>query len=325
MIQCSSCSNFYRPPWSQKLQFERAPVQTADGGLWALAATSVRCVTCGALNDFHFPESPSGPRLTLYGDESYFWSSGKKGFYYVYAFVGAFDEALKKLTDRMHSCKLLIRPDQDPTSWNFHTSDLRNPHWLAKNNIPHPVTRIDEIMLSLAASLSEHSDSRIVSSSVYPCKHLQYLETNDRKDYVVRDHVITGSIVTLTDFLTQEGISPDFFLESVDNSASADFMDIYIERIGRGLFHSLSFLYCSRRKNVGLPTTVRKSEAVELEYADLVAFWTRRYFHCKRSNRSPEVPLEAFGSILWGAFTPRGYGTISSIGFPWEFFYPNLR
>lgn len=320
-IDCSSCGRSYPPPWTEKLPFEFAPVESKDGARWAVSALSVRCPTCDQPNLFNFPSTVEEKNTTLFGDEGFDWHLTGKNFVYAYAFVGLHQHLGAQIERVLSDAKRLLLPDRDPADWVLHCADWRDERWRRKNRVALSIQEINDLLKQIARSIAAPSDERFISAIILPGVKKN---TDKRKtESSARDYVLRASLMVLTDFLTRRGFSVDFVLETQnDKDHRRNAIDYPVERIGRSLRHDLGFLYVSRGKLIGLPITVPKESRAELELADLVAFMVRRYFRSLDANRHTEFPLELLGEVFWGMFTPRGFGTRCATGFPWGFFFP---
>lgn len=317
----------FDPNWAEKLAFEYAPfaITLRDGSKasYAPAGIQLPCPVCQSSTEILFP-SPAAEReaVEIFGDESYELATDRKRFFFAYAFVGTYANGRTALQAQMDRFKRTVLPDADPHSWTFHANEIRKPEWRAKHGVQADLGAINTGMRELANTFAAIENQRVASVTVCPILDINKVFRDGRKVRDgVRDLVLSQAIYTLTDTMTQHGFSPAFKLESVDNSARPEFMEHAVERVARSLFCSLSYLYVARGKVVELTTTVSKGASVELEYADLLAFWTNRHFSSMNRGKPSEVPLEAFGPVIWGAFTRRGVGLSISAGFPWERFY----
>lgn len=271
-----------------------------------------------------FPISPvvGGGHLTLFGDESYHWSVSGDRLSYVYAFVGATPAGYQLLDHALRGFKERVRRDSDPNSWIFHTADLRSSRWRKRNGVALDIVELNNEMRRLASEIGAHDRDVFLYVGAALNTVSPTIAGKSNKLSFVRDHLLMASFIVLTDDLTKQGASPSFVLEQVGNAASPEFMDAYVERIGRSLFHSLSFLYAARCKFVGLPTTVPKNSGVEIQIADFVAYWANRYFYLHGISRQSEVPMELFGPANWGSMSGKHFGLFPGTGFPWDIFSP---
>ena len=311
----------FRPPWGKKLPHEYSSFSDAVGTIFAPTAVSVPCDTCGENTLLEFPKSPvGGGYITLFGDESYHWSTVGGRLTYIYAFVGAIPEGYRTLDGALKNFKEIVRPNCDPSNWVLHTADLRNSRWREKNGVTIGIDAINEEMRRLASLLGQNDRDIFLYVGSTIKADSPIMGGKNAKLGFIRDRLLTASLVALTSHLTSQGASPSFVLEQVGNAAAPDFIDAYVERIGRGLFHSLTFLYSARGQFVGLPTTAPKSTCVEIQFADFVAYWANRSFHRQSLDRQSEVPMELFGSVAWGASSGNRFGLFSRVGFPWDVF-----
>lgn len=323
IILTCTCEHQFPPPWAEKLPFEFAPIQSADGGRWALSGLELKCPICQRPNTLNFPtpETQRG-RTTLFGDEAVEWFRHETLLLYVFAFVSLHIEFYQKLSERMRSLKCLIRPDEDPTSWAFHVKEFRNERWRGRNRITMPIQQVNELLRELATALASPDDRRFISATVFPYLRSSPTESKGQAEQKIRDKTLSAALTHMTDHLTQQGFSIDFVVEAQGDDHKRNSIDFSVERVGRALRHDLTYLYISRCQLIGLPVTDPKGSQLELELADLVAYMVRRHFHCLYIKRQPEVELELLGKVVWGVFVPGRFGTRTAIGFPWDHFYP---
>jgi len=99
--------------------------------------------------------------------------------------------------------------------------------------------------------------NRFISATIFPPFNRRYVNTK-RPNEAIRDTTLTASILTVIDYLTSQGFNLELVLESQTYSHERQQIDYFVERIGRGLRHSLVFLYQCHAREVGLPTTAPK-------------------------------------------------------------------
>ena len=325
-IACG-CGAAYRPPWNQRLKFEFNTFQSADGASWALAGLDFPCPTCGTMNHLPFPEcKETRSRTTLFGDEAYEWIGLDSGLVYTIAFAAFQRDFGSAIETKLASLKQRIRPSADSSSWPLHISDLRNERCREKHNVTLTIQEMNDLIRSLARSLAEPADERLLAATVFPGFKIKKGKVAKRRiEDIVRDRVLSAAILTLTDHLTKQDFPVDFVLEAQTDAHTQNRIDYSVERVGRGLRHDLGFLYVSRCQGIGLPITEPKRAHAEMEVADLVAYMVRRYFLRTNSGKPTEFPLEDLGEVFWGSFAPKRFGTISAKGYPWDFFFPGFQ
>lgn len=294
-ITCE-CKNVFRPPWSKRLAFEYSPMllnlDNGEKAVFCPCEIPIPCPSCGKRNTLTIPtDASNGGSVTLYGDESYPGDDDGKRYVFVYAFVGATENGREHLKESLERFKGSVRPNIDPSTWRFHTKDVRSPEWRRKKNIERSTGELNEMMEDLAAAVATRPEDRWISITV--CSVLDKTKLfNDGRDPEngVRDLVLTSAIFSAVEELTKQGFSPSFILEAVKNHTNSEYMDYFVERIGRSLFHDLGFLYSTRGKQVGLPVTRKKAYTFEMEYADFLAFWTNRFFQRQSIGKHTEIP-----------------------------------
>jgi hypothetical protein len=214
----------------------------------------------------------------------------------------------------------------DPTTWPFHVWELRNTRWRKKNNVPLSTEEVNEIIRQFAKTFSKfEAGETVLSATVFPPFNLHLGNPEPELATVIRDRVLTAAIISLTEATTRQGLTPIFTIEAQSLDHKRNQIDYFVERIGRGLFHDVGFHWVRRGKLVVPPTTAPKGTTMEMEIADLLAFVVARYFFRLLQKKPTEYPLESFGEVLWGAFTPTRFGTHPAVGFPWAHFYPDLQ
>jgi hypothetical protein len=216
-------------------------------------------------------------------------------------------------------------PTCDPEEWTLHVKDLRSPQWRAKNDVKHDTASVNKLIRRVACSLGENQTDRFLAATIMQANGLKSFPSKGEIVSYARDNTLTAALFGVTEFLTRNGFSLDFVLESQGTDFKSNQIDWYVERIGRAFRFYIGYHWISRCKYVGLPTTAPKGKHFELELADILAFSVNRYFHTKRINRNTEFPLTDFGNIFWGYFVENRFGTHLSIDFPWEHFHPNTR
>jgi hypothetical protein len=314
-LQCG-CGCVYPPPWREKLPLEWAPAADATGKIFVLSGLPIACPKCGTRNTLTFPSTPARGHCHLYGDEAS--DEARQGLFYVYAFVGI-NPGTTIIKDSLSALKTKIRPAHDPSSWPLHVWEIRDSRWRVQHHIKLNIHEIDAAFLDFAQSLAAQPDSRFISVTVMPPITMDGKKKKEVIDYV-RYTALTVGIMTTTEFVTRQGLSVEYTIEAQTLAHRDHQIDYFVERIGRGLNHNLVFHWMRNGKYVGLPTTAPKGSTIELEVADFVAFWTRRYLSRFDRGLQSEIPPESFGKTYWGCLVNRRFGTHYSVGFPWDFF-----
>lgn len=256
--------------------------------------------------------------MVLYADEAE-QVLDKRTHVYVYAMVGATKERIGQIEQDVASTKRAIRPEIDPREWVLHVKDVRSPEWRKHNNVLLSTNDIDKALLALCDAIAADPETRYISVTTLPPIPLDPLPSLE----TIRDFVLTTAIVHTTSDLTRQCITPSFVFEAQTQSHRDNEIDYFVEKVGRGLRQTLLYAYVCRGCDVGLPITEAKCARAEMELADLVAFMVRRYFFCCFKQRLTELPPERLGKLLWGSLATTGaFGHISSIGYPWAFFFP---
>lgn len=315
-IHCQ-CGTVFSPPWGKPLEFEYAPLQSKDGGIWVFSGLPLSCPNCSVENEFKFPSVKSRGSIHLYADEAGEWFGND--YFHVYAFVGVRGDIKKKIDDSLTEAKKTLRPDDDPKSWYWHTWEIRNTRWRRANNVRLQIGEIDAVIRSVVESLSGGLDKRLLSAIV--CPPLNFIKYNRSKNKIlsdVRDQTLTAGIIGLTELCTRNGLKPNFTIESQTPAYRDNQIDYFVERIGRGLYQDLGFHYVCRGRNIGLPDTAPKGSCLELELADLIAYIVRRFYFTANSGIQTEFPLDLLGTVFWGFLSPTGLETKSQVGFPWK-------
>jgi hypothetical protein len=299
------------------LEFEYPPLQSKDGGIWVFSGLPLTCPNCSAENEFSFPKVKSRGSIHLYADEAGEWFGSR--YFHVYAFVGVRGEFKKKIESSLTEAKRILRPNDDPSGWCWHTWEIRNTRWRKANNVRLQIGEIDVVVRSVIESLSEGLDKRLLSAIV--CPPIRALMHNDGRNKTlsdVRDQTLTAGLIGLTELCTRNGLRPNFTIESQTSAYRDNQIDYFVERIGRGLYQDLGFHYVCRGRNIGLPDTAPKGSCLELDLADLIAYIVRRFYFTANSGVQTEFPLELLGAVFWGFLSPTGLETKSQVGFPWK-------
>ncbi|MBC7830980.1 MAG: hypothetical protein H7Y62_03070 [Hyphomicrobium sp.] len=269
----------------------------------------LRCPKCDAVSEFELPliSDPEG-QIVFFGDEAE-QRIGNDGVIYVYvlmAFATGFPSLAAEL---MRDAKLKLRPGVDPASWSWHTYDLRDKRWRAKNGVTLAHWEVDEVVSGLCTFLGANEPNRIVSATVLPPSQTPY--TSDE----LFERVLTAAIFSTTQLATSMRYAPRFVLEARTSDHDKGMIDYAVEKIGRGLRHSLPYIYVSRGLTHSIPVTEPKGR-LELEYADVAAFIIRRALLRDHTDRPIEFPVDALGEVHWTMMDTLGIRRVAARGFP---------
>lgn len=291
------------------------------------ANVPVPCPSCGRPNNLYLPKAgPQQGIAAFYGDEAILHVEGRPEHSIVYAFIAIHPDRLAAMNGRMADAKRRIRPDVPPSNWPFHTWEVCDPDWRAEHGVCLKLWEIHGVLCDLASALGELPDQRFVSASLFPPLDLSAIVAKGHKRKAVedkiRDDTLAAALIGITDAMTKINWGVDFTLETQKQIKDKDYMDHYVEMVGRGLRLDLTFLHACRGLHVGLPGTEPKQALVQAELADLVAFMVRRYLHQTLLEAKTECPLELLGRVFWGMFDGKGYGTYPAVGLPWHHFLP---
>jgi hypothetical protein len=314
-LQCK-CGCVYPPPWRQKFVVELAPQVDANGVIAVPSGLPIPCPQCGARNMLTFPSSEPRGNVHLYGDEAS--GEAKIGFFYVYAFVGI-NPTTVLIKNSLDAFKRTIRPNHSP-NWPLHVWEVRNTRWRAKHDVKLNIAEIDEAFFTFARALAAQPEDRFISATIMP--PVKVTESKKQTIEIVRDMTLTAAILSTTEYWTRNCHSVQFTIEAQTLAHIDNQTDYFVEKIGRGLNYYLNFHWLRNGQYVALPTTAPKASTVELEVADFIAFWTRRYLSRFDAGAKSEIPLETFGITYWGCFVKQRFGTHYSVGFPWDYFFP---
>ena len=120
--------------------------------------------------------------------------------------------------------------------------------------------------------------------------------------------------------------SPHFTFEAQnEKNFRSGHMDMLIERIGRSLRYSASYLYVCRGMHARLPETALKGSSLELDIADLVAWMTQRQLMCDLTDKQIHVPLPLLGEVQWNVIGEHQVRRGVSTGFPYQFIYEEAK
>lgn len=188
---------------------------------------------------------------------------------------------------------------------------------------PHDTSIVNSLIRDLSSYIGQNSNERFFSATIMQLNGLKRFTSRGSAFEFARGNTLAAALVSITEFLTRNGFSLDFVLELQSTDFRSNHIDWYVEQVGRSLAFYLGYLWVTRCRYVGLPTTAPKGSTFELEIADLFAFSVNRYFHRRRINRDSEFHLTDFGNVLWGYFVGERFGTHISQGFPWSHFHQN--
>lgn len=312
------CGVSFSPEWGQPTLNELHPFVVQDdetATVYRPPAVGVICKECGRLNDITIKPT-LGEAVTLYGDESY--SPFLDSFIYIYCFVALSETARRSMTEAMENFKRsVLKSGECPKEWKFHTHELREGDRSER-------IRMDQEMATLARRLRMAGSGAVVSLFILPGPKYPEYRGIDNPDQSARNHAVTAAIFSTTEYLTEAGFTPSFVLEAtkpIDRKKrlSETYMDDDIEAIGRSLNFSLGYYYVCRGHQPRLPYTVAKGTSLELDLADLIAYWVRRDLLAISNGKQAEIKHNRFGRALWGVMTPEGLRSKTGRRFPFPY------
>jgi hypothetical protein len=325
---CSECKQEFPVPWEDQLKFEHAPFKSADGATWVLAGVPLNCPHCKGQTWFEIGTTLNGGVLEFFGDEAF--RAPIKGWYPLsYGLVAIYEEYVENLREQFLSLKRDFVPQKAPESWVLHIKDLRDQK--KRDQLARDITieHVNVFLRGISKWVGANSDkitlyiglsiSRVTVGPGTPYK------TKDVFFKSCRNLLMQAILPTVTDSCTRSNLTPRFAFEAQVQIANQPFVEEWIERISRGQRLSLMHHYIARGHELTIPRSLPKGTDFRLELADLLAFSMARYLHCRAIRRVPEINLEDFGKIQYGAFSGRSFGLQSSIGFPWNHFYGGLE
>ena len=323
------CGHSYPPPWTQKLPFEFAPEVAADNTLLMPPPLAVPCPSCGRDNHFAFPTAKAAEGIAeVYGDDNTMHIGGRTERAIVYAFVAIHPSSTAGIQERMDEAKRKLRPHADPRSWAFHVHELHKREDRERLRIALSLPDTDAVIRDLASVLALEQDTRLVSVMLIPPFDMNAVVASGRpkeqqallKSF--RELALAAGITFVTELLTRQGWGAKFTLEAGMLDHEQGGIDWPVERIGRGLRFDLNFVHVCRGLPIGLPVTAKKAPIVELELADLVAFFVRRYCHKGMLGERTDFRLDLIGRVWWGLYTGGRIGTHTAVGYPHDHFFP---
>lgn len=322
-IRCE-CGADKSPPWTTRLPYEIGSRDSDDDAIEIQGGITLNCNSCGRDVDFKFPGSPSkNSHVAMYGDESNQWFGNKFGFFYCYALVAFEKNAELALKSKLDDLKRVLRPTISPDEWPLHIYDLRNIEWRSKNNIDLGIETINNHIFSLATYIGGIAEKRIIVTALPPIETALYPTTQRPQDYI-RQFALTCALYHSTYHMTREGFHISHILEAQSDDHKKNGIDYFAEKTARGLRYDLGYHWSSHQKFVGLPITAPKNSYWQLQIADIVAFMVRRYFYKVNLGHESELPLEALGSVRWASPDRGMLRSATSIGFPWDIFWPDV-
>lgn len=320
-IRCNECRREFPIPWEAPLKFEHKPFKSADGATWVLAGVPINCPYCKSENLFNIETTPCGQILVFFGDEAS--RDPIKGWYpLAYGLVAIYEEHVLSLRSEFLALKQKFIPHKDPATWTLHVKDLRSDKRRKRICQTITIEQANEFLRRVAKWIGSQNDK----FALYVGLSISRLDSGSLKTKQAffkscRDLLMQAILPTVTDSCTRSHITPRFVFEAQARITQQPFVEEWIERISRGQRLSLLHHYIARGHDLAIPRSAPKGDDFRLELADLLAFSMARYLHCKAIKRVPEIDLESFGAVQYGAYVDRHFGLQSGIGFPWRHFY----
>ena len=247
----------------------------------------------------------------------------------VYAFVAIHPLSTAGIQQRMDEAKRKLRPHADPRSWAFHVHELHTKKDREELGIAVSLPETDALIRDLASALALHQDARLVSAMVIPPFDMNAVVTSGKRKEQqallkdLRELALAAGVTFVTEILTRQGWGAKFTLEAGTLDHEQGGIDWPVERIGRGLRFDLNFVHVCRGLPIGPPVTAKKAPIGDLELADLVAFFVRRFFHKSVLGENTDFRLDLIGRVWWGVYTGKRLGTHTEVGFPLNHFFPS--
>jgi hypothetical protein len=283
-----------------------------DGRVFAAAQILFQCPECKGTVAFDLPTYQGEyKQLAFFGDEAARLISPNITMN-VYALVALGQNHLKHVLDKLYSVKKIIWPNNDPSKWHLHASDVRIMEWRRDRGIEIPTWRVNDLLAELCRTVASNEREKLITVSVLPpCRSA---ESQDR----IYEVMLAVSLIATTQRSTSTGFTPRYFLEATTLDHENNHIDYVVEKVSRGLRTSLSYLYAGRGIAIGLPTTLPKGARPELEIADLVAFTACRHLFREYNGRQAEIPVNLLGLVYWNVVGANGFRSEVTVGFPWS-------
>jgi hypothetical protein len=159
--------------------------------------------------------------------------------------------------------------------------------------------------------IGQNEAGRVISATILPPSKVEHSSAE------IHELALTVSLCATTEIATSRRFAPSFFLESTTLDHEQNLIDYPVEKIGRGLRHSLGYVWLSRGIVPSLPISLPKGSRSELEIADLLAFVIRRHMYRAYEGNRIEFPVKALGDVSWNVISADRFTSTMCRGFPW--------